>query len=80
MEFENPYDDKRPPEELTREELRARMIARAKWTIAACEEIVASVQAWNDAHPECRPFDCEPERVLAHRTRQFLAALESEGT
>jgi hypothetical protein len=55
--------DRRPPNQLTREELRARIIRRARRLLRNCDQAIIDGESWAENRPDCPPIDLEDFRV-----------------
>jgi hypothetical protein len=53
---------------------------RAKKIIAAVEQMVVDVDAWNKRNPNEPPLDCEVELVILSKAKAFLREFESGNT
>jgi hypothetical protein len=70
--------DNRPPHELTRAELRARFIRRARKILRDAEEAIAVGEWWAENRTDCAPLDFEWARLHRADALQLLAQLGVE--
>jgi hypothetical protein len=67
--------DDRPPEELTREELRARIVRDCRKIARECAEVIAVGESWAANRPECEPIDFEWARLWKAQAERALKQL-----
>lgn len=64
--------DRRPPEELTPDELKARMIQNARSLYREAEEVIAVGEWWANNRTDCEPIDFEWARLVRANALKVL--------
>lgn len=68
-----------PPEQLSPEALRARMIAGAQKTIADIDQLDIDCDYWNRNHPDEEPLQADPDGQMAVLREWAVRLLEKVG-
>lgn len=67
--------DNRPPEELTPDELRARIVRQSRKIVRECDQVIADCESWADNRPDEEPLDFEWARVWRAQAAGVLRQL-----
>ncbi len=70
--------DNRPSNELSREELRERIIKNARRIYAECSQVIRDGESWADNRPEFEPIDFEWARVFRANAAKTLEQFVEE--
>ena len=67
--------DNRPPDQLTPDELRARIVRNSRKVLRECRQAVLDGEYWMRINPEEKPVDLEWFKIQAANARGILEQL-----